>query len=163
MTFGDFEWDGAKAAVNAAKHGVTFEEAATILLDLDYLLVRDAVVPERFIAIGMSRRARVLFVVHCERASESVSSVRVAPHTKSARPMNEDDPIEPSPESLAEIPEQDFTGAIRPNRYANLRGAFQHAVFVDRSIWEHFGSEESILDALRLLVAIAEKRQKRTA
>jgi len=67
VTFGDFEWDVEKATANAAKHGVTFEEAVTVFLDLDYLLVRDAVVPGRFVAIGMSSRARVLFVVHCER------------------------------------------------------------------------------------------------
>jgi len=73
--------------------------------------------------------------------------------------MNEDnDPIEPSEESLAEIPERDFSRAIRPNRYANLRGTFQHAVFVDRDVWEHFGTEARILEALRLLVAIADKR-----
>jgi uncharacterized DUF497 family protein len=67
VTFGDFEWDADKAAANAAKHGVTFEEATTVFLDLDYLLIRDVVEPERFVAIGMSSRARVLFVVHCER------------------------------------------------------------------------------------------------
>lgn len=69
-----------------------------------------------------------------------------------------DDEIEPSEESLREIPEQDFSRAIRPNRYANLRGAFQHAVFVDRDIWEHFGSGQRILEVLRLLVDIAKKR-----
>ncbi len=73
--------------------------------------------------------------------------------------MNEEEKvIEPSDESLAEIPEQDFSGAIRPNRLANLRGAFEHAIFVDRHIWEHFGSEERIVEALRLLVNIAQKR-----
>ncbi len=73
--------------------------------------------------------------------------------------MNEDEvPIEPSEESLAEIPEQDFSRAIRPNRYANLRGAFQHTVFVDREVWEHFGSAERILEVLHLLVDIAKKR-----
>jgi hypothetical protein len=73
--------------------------------------------------------------------------------------MNEDEkPIEPSEESLREIPEQDLSHAIRPNRYANLRGSFQHAVFVDRDVWEHFGSEERILEVLRLLVDIAKKR-----
>lgn len=66
--------------------------------------------------------------------------------------------IEPSEESLADIPEQDFSRAIRPNRYANLRGAFRHAVFVDREIWEHFGSADRILEALRLLVDIAKRR-----
>jgi len=66
--------------------------------------------------------------------------------------------IEPSEESLADIPEQDFSRAIRPNRYANLRGAFRHAVFVDREIWEHFGSADRILETLRLLVDIAKRR-----
>ncbi len=73
--------------------------------------------------------------------------------------MSEDEnQTEPSAESLAEIPEQDFSKAIRPNRYANLRGAFKRAVFVDREVWEHFGSEERILEVLRLLVDIAKKR-----
>ena len=43
VTFGDFEWDAEKAAANVAKHGVTFEEATTVL---------------------------VLFVVHCERGQK---------------------------------------------------------------------------------------------
>ena len=73
--------------------------------------------------------------------------------------MNEDEKLtEPSEESLLEIPEQDFSRGIRPNRYANLRGAFEHAVFVDRAIWEHFGSEDRILEVLRLIVDIAKKR-----
>ena len=73
--------------------------------------------------------------------------------------MSEDEKAsEPSEESLREIPEQDFSHAIKPNRYANLRGSFQHAVFVDREVWEHFGSEERILEVLRLLVDIAKNR-----
>jgi hypothetical protein len=67
VTFGDFEWDADKATANAARHGVTFEEATTVFLDLDYLLTRDVVETERFVAIGMSSLARVLYVVHCER------------------------------------------------------------------------------------------------
>jgi uncharacterized protein (DUF4415 family) len=87
------------------------------------------------------------------------SSVRGVRPVVSARPMNEDEKLtEPSEESLREIPEQDFSRAIRPNRYANLRGAFQHAVFVDRDIWEHFRSGERINEVLRLLVDIAKKR-----
>lgn len=29
----DFEWDALKAASNLVKHGVPFEQAATVLLD----------------------------------------------------------------------------------------------------------------------------------
>jgi uncharacterized DUF497 family protein len=67
VTFGAFEWDPSKAASNAANHGVTFEEATTVFLDLDYLVRPDAVDPNRFIALGFSSTARLLFVVHCER------------------------------------------------------------------------------------------------
>jgi hypothetical protein len=70
---------------------------------------------------------------------------------------------EPSKESLEEIPEADFSRAIRPNRYANLRGAFGHAVFLDRELWEHFGSEEKVLEALRLLVKLAQREVKQSA
>ena len=70
VSFGDFEWDADKAVANAAKHGVTFEEAVTVFLDLDYLLVRDELEPERFVAIGMSSQARLIFVVHCERGEK---------------------------------------------------------------------------------------------
>ncbi len=67
---------------------------------------------------------------------------------------------EPSAESLAEMPEVDFSRAIRPNRFANLRGEFQHAVFLDRALWEHFGSAENVVAALRLLVDLARREVK---
>jgi hypothetical protein len=62
---------------------------------------------------------------------------------------------EPSEESLAEMPETEFSQGIRPNRLANLRGEFRHAVFLDPDLWSHFGSEERVLEALRLLVQLA--------
>jgi hypothetical protein len=68
---------------------------------------------------------------------------------------------EPSAESLAEIPEADFSLAIRPNRYANLRGAFRHAVFLERDLWEHFGSEERVIQTLKLLVELARREVSR--
>jgi hypothetical protein len=64
---------------------------------------------------------------------------------------------EPTPESLEEIPEVDFSRGIRPNRYAKLRGDFQHQVQLDAELWEHFGSQDKVVEALRLLVEIAKK------
>lgn len=72
-------------------------------------------------------------------------------------------PNEPSPESLEDIPEVDFSKGIRPNRYANLRGDFKHAVFLDADLWRHFGSEEKVLEALRLLVELAKRETKSVA
>ena len=71
--------------------------------------------------------------------------------------MKRDDDLDPSPDSLAAMPEVDFSKAIRPNRYASLRGDFEHAVFLDRELFEHYGSAEKVIEALRLLVEVAEK------
>ncbi len=65
--FGDFEWDENKARSNQAKHGVSFEEATTVFLDIDYLLVPDRTHADRFVALGYSTQARLLVVVHGER------------------------------------------------------------------------------------------------
>lgn len=64
---------------------------------------------------------------------------------------------EPSTESLGEIPEVDFSRGIRPNRYANLQGNFEHQVQLDAELWRHFGSQQKVIDALRLLVDLAKK------
>ncbi len=69
-----FEWDPRKAATNAAKHGVTFEEAKAVFYDEDALLIDDpdhSKSEERFILMGRSARARVLVVVHCYRREGS--------------------------------------------------------------------------------------------
>jgi hypothetical protein len=75
----------------------------------------------------------------------------------------DDDQNEPSEASLKEMPEVDFTRAVRPNRLAALRGEFKQAVFLDRELWEHFGSEEKVLEALRLLVDLAKNKTQSVA
>jgi hypothetical protein len=78
--------------------------------------------------------------------------------------MSEDDEKnDPSQASLAEMPEVDFSHAIRPNRLAALRGEFKQAVFLDQELWEHFGSEEKVLEALRLLVDLATSKTQSVA
>ena len=65
-----FEWDSVKAQTNAAKHGVSFEEASTVFGDLDALTIPDSAHSEdevRGITIGLSHRANILVVVHTER------------------------------------------------------------------------------------------------
>jgi uncharacterized DUF497 family protein len=82
MVFGDFEWDDEKARTNEAKHGVSFEEAASVFLDLDYLLLADPNSTERFLALGFSRLAHLLSVVHIERGKRTRISARRATRTE---------------------------------------------------------------------------------
>jgi uncharacterized DUF497 family protein len=65
----DIEYDPAKAASNLKKHGVSFEEAATALLDSMALAMEDpyAEGERRWVLIGMSDRARLLTVVYALR------------------------------------------------------------------------------------------------
>lgn len=92
-----FEWDPKKAAGNAAKHGVTFEEAQTVFFDDDALVITDpdhSKDEERFIIMGQSSEPRMLVVVHCYRkpgASIRIISARRA-GTKEQQPYWEKRP-----------------------------------------------------------------------
>ena len=65
-----FEWDARKAALNLRKHGISFEEAATVFGDaLAYTFVDPdhSLGEDRFLTIGVSAHDRTLLVVHAER------------------------------------------------------------------------------------------------
>ena len=66
-----FRWDRRKAASNLEKHGVSFEEAASIFGDPLSLTIPDPGHSEdenRLIIVGESPRGRILVVVHTEDA-----------------------------------------------------------------------------------------------
>ena len=68
------EFDSYKATANLKKHGISFAEAATALLD-PMALVRDdpdAEYEERFVLVGMSRELRLLTVCYALRGDEII-------------------------------------------------------------------------------------------
>jgi uncharacterized protein len=71
----DFTWDPRKAASNAKKHGVTFEEAATVFADPLALAIQDEAHEERTLLLGPSGRLRVLLAVHVELDDDSIRLV----------------------------------------------------------------------------------------
>lgn len=88
----DFEWDDAKAAANRRKHGVSFDEAATVFDDPLVSIFQDEehwVVEDRWIAIGISGRGRLLVVSHAYREDRTrIISARKAT-AKEAREYEE--------------------------------------------------------------------------
>ena len=67
-----FEWGPQKAQSNQKKHGVSFEEAATVFTDLLALFVEDESHEERMVLIGESGSQRILFVVFVEPDEDSI-------------------------------------------------------------------------------------------
>lgn len=66
----DCEWDKEKAASNFDKHGVSFEEGATVFNDPLYVDFYDpdhSVDEHRYIIIGQSNEGRLLIVSYTER------------------------------------------------------------------------------------------------
>ena len=75
MTELSFEWDPGKAAINALKHGITFEEAKTVFHDEYALLIDDpdhSHEEDRFVLLGLSSSLRLLVVCHCYRSEGNV-------------------------------------------------------------------------------------------
>lgn len=65
-----FEWDETKAVANLRKHGVPFEEAASVFSDpLAYTFddLDHSVDEQRLLTFGFSQSGRLLAVVHAER------------------------------------------------------------------------------------------------
>ena len=71
-----FRWDDSKAAENQRRHGVSFEEAATVFDDPLFVL-QDASRNEerRDAVIGFSSAGRLLTVVHIEVEGEFIRIV----------------------------------------------------------------------------------------
>ena len=80
----EIEWDVAKAASNLAKHGVSFEEAATALLDPNALAQenRSATTEARWILIGMSVRPRLLTVIYTVRPEDRLRLISARKSTR---------------------------------------------------------------------------------
>ena len=83
-----FEWDAKKAAANAEKHGVTFEEAATAFGDPLSITIDDpdhSEEEERFVLLGMTHRARIVVVVHTEEGGDAVRLISARLATRRER------------------------------------------------------------------------------
>jgi uncharacterized DUF497 family protein len=70
----EIEFDPAKARSNLKKHGISFEEAKSCLLDSSARVCEDPDARDevRYVLIGMSEKLRLLTVVYALRDEETV-------------------------------------------------------------------------------------------
>lgn len=81
----EFEWNPDKAKLNLEKHGVSFQEAATVFNDPLSITFPDpdhSIGENRYIIIGISRFEQLLVVAHTDRGDK----VRIISARKVTRP-----------------------------------------------------------------------------
>ena len=81
-----FDWDPRKSTSNLRSHGVSFEDASTVFVDDNAILINDpdhSLEEDRFILMGLSGSLRVLIVCHCYRAGGQ--SIRIISARKADR------------------------------------------------------------------------------
>jgi hypothetical protein len=83
-----FEWDPRKAEANAAKHGVSFDEAVTVFLDGDALDgpdVHHSKDEMRFVRLGRSANRRILMVSYTLRRTDHGETIRIISARRASR------------------------------------------------------------------------------
>ena len=73
-----FEWNALKATANLRKHGVSFDEAASVFFDPLSATGADpdhSLDERRFVTFGMSSSGRLLVVVHAQHED----AIRIIP------------------------------------------------------------------------------------
>jgi len=82
-----FEWDPRKARRNRAKHGISFEEAATVFGDPLGRIVDDprhSDGEQRYVLLGHSQRQRLVAVMFTERG-EAIRIISARPARRQER------------------------------------------------------------------------------
>ena len=85
----NFEWDPQKAQLNKRKHGVNFEEAATVFLDPMAVTIYDpdhSGNEDRWVTLGISKNAKLLLVFHTFRENNpAAATIRVFSSRKASK------------------------------------------------------------------------------
>ena len=88
----EFEWNPDKAAQNLEKHGVSFQEAATVFNDPLSMTFPDpdhSIGESRYVIIGLSRFGQLLVVAHTDRG-EKVRIISARKATRQERKFYEE-------------------------------------------------------------------------
>ncbi len=88
----EFEWNPNKAALNIEKHGVSFQEAATVFNDPLSVTFPDpdhSIGENRYVIIGISRFGQLLVVAHTDRG-EKIRIISVRKATRQERRFYEE-------------------------------------------------------------------------
>jgi uncharacterized DUF497 family protein len=85
----NFEWDPVKAHDNQDKHGITYDEAATVFRDSKAFSIFDpdhSETEDRWITMGISEKGRLLIVIHTfHEKSDNAVTIRIISSRKATK------------------------------------------------------------------------------
>ena len=87
-----FEWNALKATANLRKHGVSFDEAASVFFDSLSATGDDpdhSLEERRFVTFGMSASGRLLVVAHAQH-DDAIRIITARPATRAERKLYEE-------------------------------------------------------------------------
>jgi len=147
-----FEWDANKAKSNLAKHGVSFEEAATVFGDPLSMTIPDPAHSQteaRFIILGQLHLADWWLSFTPNGAMISSSSTRGAPAGANEKIMKR--PSAKAGDGMRA--EYDFSRGVRGKYFRRYqRGA--NVVVFEPDVARVFSNAETVNDSLRALAGI---------
>ncbi len=85
-----FSWDPFKARANLRKHGIAFEEAATVFADPLALVADDVADPDRRLITGKSSFRRILVTVFVELGHDATRIISARQATRKERARYEE-------------------------------------------------------------------------
>jgi uncharacterized DUF497 family protein len=154
-----FAWNAAKAGHNLFKHGVSFEEAATVFGDQLSDTFDDpdhSREEQRFVIIGVSEKDRILIVTHTDDGRLFVLSVR------GSRPAGKESFMKKVEAEVKEDelrPEYDLSrlkGRVR-GKYVRRYRAGTNLVLLEPDVANAFPDSKTVNEALRQLMKTSQK------
>jgi Ribonuclease toxin, BrnT, of type II toxin-antitoxin system len=164
----EFEWDPRKNAANLEKHGVSFEEAASVFGDPLGRIVSDPRHSQD--ESGSSYSAFQISSACWQSCSQTAEKrfgllARDERHARNEEIMQKALTKRPAANRTAIdeiLPEYDFSKSRR-NKYASRYAPGSVVVMLDPDVAALFGSSKEANDALRALAGIIKKRRPRRA
>lgn len=155
-----FEWDDDKATGNIKKHGVSFKEAATVFGDPLAVTYNDpdhSMRESRFITIALSEQGKLLIVAHADPATTSESSAHATRRIRKGSCMKKESESEAGDELRPEYDASVLKGGVR-GKYAERYRRGTNLILLAPDVAEAFPDEQSVNEALRLLMKVAKNQ-----
>jgi uncharacterized DUF497 family protein len=149
-----FSWDPDKALQNERKHGITFEEAATVFDDCLAVILPDPddnTGEDRWIAIGLTNTRILALVAHLHTDGEGRAIIRIISARRAT--SHERRKYETSPYSIREaVPmkelkpekpfemreEYDIPDNVERGRFYVPNASHLFPIYLDRDVLKHF-------------------------